>query len=312
MVARELACAVAVDHSGSVEPVDHEVERARIVQVDVRGAVRETRLPEPPGPGLVRERQVSVVAIRVVGTRDLRHLPDERPNQSAHPLPQRCLDGRVGHIREVVQVVGPAIDPGGDEQVLVAVVVQVGEQRGPAPIGRIDARQIADLTEAHRPLPHGAAVELQRVAGVLRMVPGREFLEVDVEAFGIGGGLEDLLLIGQHVEHREVRPPVVVEVGGVHAHRGMAGVSQRRGAGLGERTVAIIDVEEVVFLEVVGHVQVGTTVSVQVARHDPQAVARGPSVEAGALAHVHKVTPVVPIKAVADARRTRAVYDVRG
>src|SRR5256885_16965578 len=67
--------------------------------------------------------------------------------------------------------------------------------------------QVADLTEA--PL---AAVELERVAGVLRMIPGLELLEVHVEAFGIGRGLEDLLLVGQHVEDHQIRSTVVVQV----------------------------------------------------------------------------------------------------
>ena len=143
------------------------------------------------------------------------------------------------------------------------------------------------------------------------MIPGLELLEVHVEALGVGGRLEDLLLLGQHVEDHQIRSAIVVHVGDVHAHRGMARVSQRHSARLRERAVAIVDVEEVVFLKVVGDVEVGAAVPVQVARHDPQAVARGASVEAGALAHVHKVTTVVPIEAVADPRTTGTVRGVR-
>src|SRR3989441_11823902 len=103
-------------------------------QVHVGRAGRETRLSEPPRAGHVREGQVAVVAIRVVGNRDVWHLPDERSYQPARPLPQRRLDDGVGNVRQVIQVVRPVIDAGGDEQVLVAVVVEVGDGR--AEIGR--------------------------------------------------------------------------------------------------------------------------------------------------------------------------------
>ena len=65
-----------------------------------------------------------------------------------YPLRQRRLDGLVAHVVDVVQVVGPAIDAVGDEEVLVAIVVQVGEQRRPAPVGRVHAGQVPDLAEA--------------------------------------------------------------------------------------------------------------------------------------------------------------------
>ncbi len=239
------------------------------------------------------------------------HLPDERSGKPGHPAAQRPLDDRVAHIRQVIQVVRPVIDAVRNEQILVAVVVQIGEQGGPAPIGGMHAGQIADLAEANRS-SHGAAVELERIAGVLRMIPGLELLDVHVEALGVGGGLEDLLLVGQHVEHDEVGASVVVDVGRVDAHGRMAGVSQGRGAGFGERAVALVDVEKVVFLKVVGDVQVGAAVPVEIARDHAQAVSGGASVKAGALTHVDKMAPIVSIEAVADPRPTGPVRDVRG
>src|SRR2546422_7137586 len=47
--------------------------------------------------------------------------------------------------------------------------------------------------------------ELEGVAGILRMITGLELQVEDVEALGIGGGLDDFLLLGQHVEHHQVR-----------------------------------------------------------------------------------------------------------
>src|SRR5256886_14409301 len=210
---------------------------------------------------------------------------------------QGGLDGGVAYRREVVQVVGPAIDAVGDEEVLVAVVVQVREQGRPAPIGRVHARQIADLAEAHS-AAHDAAVELQRVAGVLRVVAGLLRHVFNRPRVGVGGGLEDVLPLGQHVEHHYVGSPVVVVIGGIDAHGGMAGVPHRTGDGLGERAVAIVDVEKVVLLEVVGDVQVGTAIEVHVGRDHAQAVSLDTSVDVGPLAHIHEVAPVVTEQAV--------------
>ena len=296
----ELARAVPINRGRGLEPVHHQIERPAVVQVHVGRAVRETRLCEPPGLRLVGEREVSVVAIRVVGDRDPRHLPDHRPGEPRHPAAQRGLYDGVSHVREVVEVVRPVIDAVGDEQVLAAVVVQVGKQGSPAPIGRVHARLIPDLTEA--PV---AAIELKRVTGVLRVVARLELQIVDVEALGIGGCLEDLFLLGEHVEDHQVRPAVVVEVRGVHAHRGVARVSHRGGDRLGERPVAVVVVEKVVFLKVIGDVQVGTAVAVQVARDHAETVPRGAALEAGVVAHVDKMAPVVPVETVARSRAAR-------
>ena len=92
----------------------------------------------------------------------------------------------------------------------------------------------------------------------------------------------------------------------------MARVAHGGGDRLGERSVAVVVVEEVVFLKIVGDVEVGAAVPVQIARDHAQAVSRGASVEAGALTHVHKVAPVVPIEAVTDPRTPGIARAVRG
>src|SRR5204862_1745305 len=65
----------------------------------------------------------------------------------------------------VVEIVRPAINAIGDEDIRKSVVVEIGAQRGPAPVGRGDTSQHADLAES--PL---APVQLQRVAGKLGLV----------------------------------------------------------------------------------------------------------------------------------------------
>src|SRR5439155_27186050 len=75
--------------------------------------------------------------------------------------------GFIGDVVDVNEIVGPAVDAVGDEQVLDAVVVEIGKQRRPAAVGRGHTGEVADLAEFPT-----AAVQLQRVAGVLRMIAG--------------------------------------------------------------------------------------------------------------------------------------------
>ena len=307
----DLARVVAVDRGGGVEVVHDQVERAAVVQVGVHGAVREPGLRQAPGLRHVRERQVAVVAIGVVRDGDVGHQMRQAPQQPrADAGRQSSLDGGVAHRCEVVEVVGPAIDAVGNEEVFVPVVVQVREQGRPAPVGRVHAGQIADLAEAHRS-SHRAAVELQGVAGVLRVVAGLLLHVFDRPRVGVDGGLEDVLLLGQHVEHHQVRSPVVVVVGDIDAHRGMAGVPQRRGAGLGKRAVTVVDVEKVVLLEVIGDVQVGAAIEVHVARDHAQAVPLDAPVDVGLGAHIHEMAPVVAEQPVAGPRMAWLALRVR-
>ena len=131
----------------------------------------------------------------MVGEGDLGHFLQELQVLRSDPALQGSLNGFVAHIVDVVEVVGPAINAVRDEQVFVAVVVQVGEQRRPAPIGRGDAGQVSDLAEAAP-----AAIELQGVASVLGMVARLDPHVEHDKALGRGGSLEDLFLLRKHVE----------------------------------------------------------------------------------------------------------------
>ena len=302
----DLAGAVAVDRRRRVDVVHHQVERAAVVQVHVDGAVGEARLGEPPRVGHVRERQVAVVVKCVVGDRDLRHVLEEREVLRGDPVPQGRLHRLVADVIDVIEVVGAAVNAVGDEEVLVAVVVEVGEQRGPAPVGRLHAGEVADVAEAPP-----AAVQLQRVAGVLGMIPGAQPHLEDREALGGRRRLEDALLVGQHVEDRDVRPAVVVDVGRIDAHREPARVPRRRCDRLPKRAVAVVVVEKVVLLKIVGDVEIGAAVAIKIARDHPQAVPLDAAVDVGLLADIREMAAVVAEQPVAGARVAHAAAGAR-
>src|SRR5258706_9301893 len=76
------------------------------------------------------------------------------------------------------------------------------------------------------------------------------------------------------------------------------------GAGdrFGEGAVAVVEIEEVVLLEIVRDIEVGTPVEIEVARHDAEAVPFDPAVDAGVGADIGEVAAVVAEQAVAGLR----------
>ena len=163
----QVAHLIAVHRRGGVEIVHHEIERAVVIEIDVGRAVRESRGVESPGGGQVGEREIPVVVKRVIRPWHVRHLRNESSDRRLNAGWDRV------ERRDVVEIVRPAVDAGGDEQVLAPIVVEVGKERRPAPVGRGDAGEQPDLAEAEL-AANDAAVQLQRVARVLVVVARRE------------------------------------------------------------------------------------------------------------------------------------------
>ena len=79
-------------------------------------------------------------------------------------------------------------------------------------------------------------------------------------------------------------------------------MARRLGDGLGERAVAIVDVEVVVPLKIVRDVQVRAAVAIEIARHDAQPESiHAPFRYTGRFTHVSKAAAVVPVQAVSRA-----------
>jgi len=122
-----------------------------------------------------------------------------------------------------------------------------------------------------------------------------------VVVFRAGGRLEDLFPFRKHVGHEDVRLAVVVDVRRVHAHGKAARVPGRASDGLGECSVAVVDVEEVVFLEIVRDVQVGAAVEIDIRNGDAEPEPFDPViavVDAGGGAHVHEMAAIVPVQPI--------------
>ena len=145
------------------------------------------------------------------------------------------------------------------------------------------------------------------------MIAGLQSPVVEIEALGSRRSFQDRLVLRQHVERDDVGLSIVVEVGGVDTHREPAGVTSCFGDRLGESAVAVIDVEVVVALEIVGDVEIGAAVAVEVAGDDAEPVTVDAVVQAGGVGHIGEVIPVVAEQPVAGARPAipglRALFD---
>ena len=111
---------------------------------------------------------------------------------------------------------------------------------------------------------------------------------VEVVALVHGGLLEAVVVPRQHVDYEDLGPPVAGEVGHVGAHRGEADAGHGLFERLGERAVAVAEVEVVALEKVVAHVQVEPSVAVHVAERDAEPERDLGAVDAGPRAPVDK------------------------
>ena len=117
-----------------------------VIQIDVHGAIRESRLVSPHASAMLVNVESPLLRNGVIRQRDLRHLLQQRQVR-ARDLRLATPALLVTDVGDVVEIVRPAIDAIGDEEILVAIVVQIGKERRPAPVGGRDAGEKADVAE---------------------------------------------------------------------------------------------------------------------------------------------------------------------
>src|SRR5690349_1132488 len=111
---------ILVNGRGGVDIVDHEIERAVVVEVGVGGAVGKARMIQSPLSGSVRERQVAVAAEDLAGDLVATQVLQNLKGASIVSGPPGAQHG--GLVIEIIHGFGVAAR---DENVLVPVVVEV-------------------------------------------------------------------------------------------------------------------------------------------------------------------------------------------
>ena len=104
-------------------------------------------------------------------------------------------------------------DAGRYEDVLVAIEIEIGDERAPAPIRSRDFRHLADIAE--RTI---AIVVLEHVAHQLMVIATARATLIHLPTVEGGCRLETRFVFREHVGRVDVRPAIVVEIGDVQPH----------------------------------------------------------------------------------------------
>ena len=218
MMARLALCLVAIDKGGLVDIIDHQIQIAIVIQIGISGAVAVRRLCDAPVLGFIDKRLSGLVGKNIVGNVGSRHML----NNLQHILPLQPtfrLHDSV-HIIDEIEVRIVAVIAVSDEKVFPAVVIIVGQQGGPAPIGVRHTRQLTDFAERAV-----AIVELEHIAHVLVM---KTAAHVEVMLGVVVGAQQEFLtavVLRQHIKGHDVGPAVIIYVRDVITHRKLAVVA---------------------------------------------------------------------------------------
>ena len=258
---------VIAQHGGrTAETIDHDVEIAVAVEIGERHAVRDVVAEiEPPALAHILEREIAAIADRHV--RQLERgvveehpvpvvAPDWRPKISTQQVAQTVLRVAIHDIGHVA---------GTDENVFPPVEIDVEKHGRPRPPRPAHAGVARDFGEGAV-----AAVQLQRVALHLGpVVPNAGLLRNGRVRRDLR--LQPARVLAQHVDFEQVGIAVPIQVAYRDRHPGVAGRAQCVPGNQAKAPVAVVDPALIGILEVVGDVEIGPTVAVEIREHRRQA-----------------------------------------
>ena len=267
MVRIVLGLDVVINECRRIDVVHHQIELAIAIEVGVRGAVRKARLFQPPLFRLVGECQVAVVAEQVIGLFPRVDVLEQLPRAFFVSLPPCAARGAL--VIQVVHRLGITI---ADEDVLETIIVEVGKEGAPAPIRGGYAGHACDVAEDDIALLRDAVVQLKDVDVEVVAKSALAVLQNVIEGRESAHPLSMTHVWRHHVHLHDVGPPVVIEIRDVHAHARNAGMLQPLGGLVRERAVPVVDIQDVIGRPVVGDVDVGPAISIQVSNGHAESV----------------------------------------
>jgi hypothetical protein len=202
----------------------------------------------------------------------------------------------IGKEVKEVEVGDIPVNAVADVDVVIAVVIEVEHECAPTPVGGGNAAIIADLEKFAV-----AIVELEAVFDILIIEAGAEFGVEQVGVIEGAGGFEAVVITGQHVCGEEVGVTVIIDIGHVGAHGGHAGMAYTIFEFVFEGAVLLIDIEVVAFIGVVGYVDIGPAIAVDIGDQGAEAEADEGAVDACLAGDFGKVAVVISVEMVAAA-----------
>ena len=296
MVMVQFAGIVAVDEGRSILVVDDQVQVAVIVQVAVGGAVGKGGMCEAPIDADVLETQIAQIAIHLVQQGGLGDAIEQLVDVLFFSAERHLLVHIIGEEVKEIEIRNIPVDAVADKDVIIAIVVGVEHKGPPGPVGSRDAGKISDLGELAV-----AVVELEAVLYELIIETGLEFAIEETDVVKGACCLQPVIVSGQHVGSEKIGIPVVIDIGHIDTHGRHTDMPHAVFQLVLKGPVALVDVEIVSFIRVVGDIDIGPAVAVDVGDHCAQPEADQRAMDAGFLRDFSEMTVVVAIKVVAAA-----------
>ena len=139
---------VPVHKGGHIDVVDHQIQIAVVVQIPISGTVGKTGFGQAPLLGFVLKGKIALIGKCVVGDGLGGHGIDHFGDYAPFFLHQVLYIAGIGVEVDVILVGEVAQEPVGYKNVFLAVVVEIGHESAPAPIGSKNPRHTANFTKS--------------------------------------------------------------------------------------------------------------------------------------------------------------------
>ena len=150
---------------------------------------------------------------------------------------------------------------GGDDEIVVAVEVNIHKYRRPRPLR---CREVGVETDLG--VGAVAVVKVNGVIAVLRPIVVHAKMQLRRLAVAQLCVAQDMLA-AKHVDDDEIIVAIPIEVGEIDPHREVATLADGQAINFLENPVALVDPDSVGRLEVVANVEIGAAVPIHVAKH---------------------------------------------
>src|SRR6185503_15076221 len=182
------------------------------------------------------------------------------------------------------------------KQVLYPIIVKIGKQRAPAPVGSRYAVHQTNFAKGFTI----SKIFLQAVARILVLKAAlHNFLFVLVVRFIAHIGFQSVFIGREHIGGNNIQLPVVIEIRHIVSHAEPAVMVKMLATRFSKSAVMVVDVVIIVFVKVIADVNIFPSVIIQIPHGHAEAVAQCAAVYTSLLCHINKVAIVIQVKPAA-------------
>src|SRR5690606_1181420 len=144
-------------------------------------------------------------------------------------------------------------------------VVKIGEERGPAPVGGMNASQLPYFSKGSVGVVAPALAELEGIAHILGHITYFQGILKEIVIHGTCHLLFVEIVLGQHIQGDDVDEAIVVKIGQVVAHAEVAYVVKIGFGHFSKSTILVVDVQIIIGNKIVGHENIFPPILIDIA-----------------------------------------------